>query len=440
MENKKMDNLLYIFIILSFFIQGVIFQSHIIDRKYIFIIYFLDFLIISYTFLKNKKDIKMKLSKMIDIRDFLLIISMTIYRISTMIYYPDLTDKMENIMWMVLTILMYLFGKTYAVCYNKIDNRRISDIALSFGSGLMVFNIVSMISYYFTFDEALDIRAWKTFMAPSSNYYNATIYTFYTLIFIGLFVYGMALFKKNKLFSIWIMTTGLFSAVWHWVVAKTRLPLLYFIISIFISIIIYYVQQIRINGLKKYKKTLIILCSSVISVAVIAILFVRNVSFINEWYSNSILTRDGGIFNNIRFKWAMQSILAMRQYPFGGNQTKYSILGSPHVSWCDIGYRGGILPFVAYILWVILIFKDSFSIAISNSEYRRKLVLIMPFISVFIYSCTEGLTSSTYVFSTIPLFAGIIRGEVLSHIKSSNTKASGYEKENDCEIIFRGKN
>ncbi|MCR5402967.1 MAG: hypothetical protein K6E91_04000, partial [Butyrivibrio sp.] len=122
-----------------------------------------------------------------------------------------------------------------------------------------------------------------------------------------------------------------------------------------------------------------------------------------------------GIFNNVRVKWSLQAIYDLLKYPFGGNHTEYGLgYTTTHLAWTNIAYCGGVIPFLAIMILLLLIFKDIIKLSFSSIvELHQKMILLLPFFGVFLYSCTEDLRIMNYPLCSVFLFAGMIRGQFL---------------------------
>ena len=418
LSDSTITKLYYMCLIIIFFVLGLTFQAG-IPRRIIYICFFCIFLsviILSHLkksdFLKNKKNI-------FDIREILILISMSVYRISLYYYYTDKNDKSEIIIGISAALFIYLIGKYYMLYRDG----NAEGLVYSFGLGLMIFNLISIFSwFYLPYDPDMSRRYWQTLLMPSAGDQAATFFAFHPLLFISLIPYGILILKKNKVFGLIISLTGVFSVLWFTIAVKTRSPLMVFLCTVIASVFIYVVHLISKNGFDKYKKKIMI-SSVVILVAVGVVIFCFcNISSLNEWYKSSFMARNGGIFNNLRVIWAKETFMDLKDYPFGGNQRVFEYnngtgkkINVSHMTWSDIVYTGGIIPFISIFLWLMLALKDIISVIISNKiELSKKMLCILPFIAIFLYSCTEALLRGLYYeFFVLLLFGGMIRGQVL---------------------------
>ena len=66
------------------------------------------------------------------------------------------------------------------------------------------------------------------------------------------------------------------------------------------------------------------------------------------------MNRDGGIFNNIRFKVQRRALEQLFVYPMGGNMMDHLEQAHTHNAWLDMADIGGVIPFFAFVLYTIL--------------------------------------------------------------------------------------
>ena len=375
---------------------------------------------------KTNKDNK---KKFWDIRDVLLIIAMVSYWycIYTKGYYPgDNPDLHDCIMRAVISVSVYIFGKFFIIYDKENNGKNAVNVVIPFGLGLMIFNIISIYSaYHYYYNRVInDVsinRSWLSIMFPTWVM-NATIYSYYPLVLISLLIYSVLFFKKNILINSIIIVSGVASAIWFWVETKTRTPMVGLIMSIIIGILLILIKNIRNRKddyyriIKKYISVTII---GLICLYLVFELFVAD----TEWYKYSIISREGGLFNNVRIKWALQGIHDLLKYPLGGNQTNYGAedYATTHVAWTEFAYCGGIIPFSTIMIWLLLSFMDILKLSLSSIiDQKQKMILLLPFFSVFLYSCTEALRIMNYPLCSVILLAGMIRGTVLTIEKTNS--------------------
>jgi len=402
---------IYIWIILFFL--GLTFEMNIIENKYLIVLLSSMFLFLIILMICDKS-FSIKDHIKFDIRDIFLLVAMAIWRRNLYVY--GVCDPGFSIKYLIIVILMYLYGKYHIIYMNTVfttNDIYKTNVIFPLGLGLMIFNITSMISWYIYPPNSEIGRAWLSLMDPIKGWNVATFYAFHPLLFISLVFWGVITYKNNKIKSNMIIFLGIISSVWFWFVTKTRGPMVILFATVIIGITLNWLQLILKNGFKKYEKKLFYCVIFIVVFVIVGFICIKYVEPIKSLYDSSMLSRDGGILNNIRFKWAKDAVLGLAKYPFGGNKEIEN--STTHVVWTSFASFGGIVPFLLIIIWNILVIKDTVVLSISkNKDIEKKLFIILPYIGVMLYSCTEDLIYYMFEMAVITIIAGMIRGEVIS--------------------------
>ena len=401
------------FIYVFFFCLGVIFPATIIPRKILFCTYMIFFGMFAIYIVcqssKQKSINNLFMNFFVDVRTWALVISIIIYRYKIIRYYENGDDLHQNIMWIALPILMYFFSVVFISYGNKITYDGCKKLIFSFGLGLFIFNIISII--FATLDNnAIKERQIQNFMLGPHSI-AVTVYVFYSLIIISLVPFCVYYYKNNKKYLL-VAGGGIILSLWYLIVMKTRTPPIILFVSIMEFALLWFIQKILDNGFVKYKKRMIYFFVFIIGIVICFVISYRyNIFNIREVYEHSFLNRNGGILNNVRYRIAKEGLLDLKKYPFGNNHSIYVKYAGTHVCWTDFAYHAGIIPFLLIVLWLVLIFIDMTKICISRKiSLEDKLLIILPFMSLFFYSMTESLRDS-YCFYVITLFAGMVHGK-----------------------------
>lgn len=343
------------------------------------------------------------------IRDLLLIIAILLYRASVCLYYSEVHDVNGNIILATVPLMLYFWGKLYIV-YNANNAYRSSMyVLIPLGVGLMIFNMMSIISYYVYGAQGGDGRNWRMFFMGETPL-RATFFAFYPLLFISLISWALFTYKQNKLISTMVVLSGIGSAYWWWNVGQTRSVVFVTILSLGIAGILYFLDLMKAGKIRIYKKHIV----AVLIMTVIAIvIMIFNAESIMELYRNSVFCRDASILENPRIYMMHNALSQLHKYPFGNNQTEvYVGMRTTHVYWTEFAYCGGIIPFISIIGWLILSIKDAIMLAKSEVKIEEKVLLIRPLFAMILYASTEGLRDMFTPFIMM-LIAGMIRGRVL---------------------------
>ena len=430
-ETEKYLKIYNTIIIVVFFVMGVTLHTPFIPRKLLWLFYIVLFLSVIVINILNKSFDLKKTSYWVDIREVLLMVGMGYYWFCKYKYYEGFQDINQDIMFCLIPIIMYMYGKYYIFLSKNDTINNLKNIIFSLGIGLFVFAIISYISsYFFPYDKSLG-RLMHSIMLPGSGHLAVTFFSFYSLIFISLISYGVIFFKDDKIINPIIVLGGVSSALWMLIRVKTRSPIAILLFSIILTIIIYLVHDIRIKGVKKYKKTIIFMLCAFIFAYILFIVCINFVEPIRIAYRSSFLYRDGGIFNNQRIKWSLQAVMDLKDYPLGGNYSKYltfkqnDYIDSTNTTWGDIPYYGGIIPFASIFLWLFFSLKDVIKILKSlEISLNNKVILILPYSAIILYACTENIQDTCYRFSILLLFSGMIRGQILKEMITEDSNLS----------------
>lgn len=127
-----------------------------------------------------------------------------------------------------------------------------------------------------------------------------------------------------------------------------------------------------------------------------------------------IMGRDGGIFNNIRFKLQRRALQQLFVYPMGGD--KMDFMGYPHAhnAWLDIANMGGLIPFFAFSAYTFLtVFELIRWLMKKEIPTERKLILAGIYGAFFLYYTVERAYEGSMHFMTPWFFInGLVHGEL----------------------------
>lgn len=125
---------------------------------------------------------------------------------------------------------------------------------------------------------------------------------------------------------------------------------------------------------------------------------------------------DGGIFHNVRFILWKNALKLMFQHPFGASEYKIEreidqwVDGNAHNSWVDVGYCGGVIPFVLILLFTVFIFVCLYKLW-KNVQEKEKYAIITPFLGMTLYHMFEpGIIASPSFWCAEVFLGGIIVG------------------------------
>ena len=128
----------------------------------------------------------------------------------------------------------------------------------------------------------------------------------------------------------------------------------------------------------------------------------------------SIMGRDGGILNNIRFKLQRAALQQLPLYPFGGDQMDFMGYPYAHNAWLDMANEAGWIPFGAYAIYTFHVVYELIRWLMKKEvSTERKIILAGLFGAFFLYYTVERAFDGSLHFMTPWHFMnGLVHGEL----------------------------
>ena len=196
-------------------------------------------------------------------------------------------------------------------------------------------------------------RIWKDFW--SGEYKYAAWQNSYYLPAMALVLPAIIYFKKRKIINGFIILSACFF-LYISLISESRVTALMFPLVLVIQSVVYVVlekNQLTKNINKKFFVIGIVLGGLVLIGA--GIIFLN--SSVGQGFLE-IMGRDGGIFNNVRFKFQRKALGQIFKYPFGGRKMDFMGYGHAHNAWIDIADAGGVIPFFTFVNYTIYTMFD----------------------------------------------------------------------------------
>ena len=254
-----------------------------------------------------------------------------------------------------------------------------------------------------------DIRVWMDFWLGVCLPGTAQIVYFLPALAM---VFPAILYFKSRKFinALMIFTAGFFTYIAMYSQTRTSvliLPLV-FIAQIILYVILEWKQIKRILLNKKIQIAIGIL----IIFALLVLFMLKDHPIVTQFMS--IMGRDGGIFNNIRFKLQRSALQQLFVYPMGGD--KMDFMGYPHAhnAWLDIANMAGVIPFFAFAAYTFLTIYELIRWLMKQEiSTERKLILAGIYGAFFLYYTVERAFESSMHFMTPWFFInGMVHGEL----------------------------
>lgn len=254
-----------------------------------------------------------------------------------------------------------------------------------------------------------DIRVWLDWW--TKFYLPGTAQIVYFLPALAMVFPGIIYFKNRKLFySVMIVCAAFFTYIAMYSQTRTSvliLPLV-FAAQLFLYVILEWKKVKKILSTKQAKITGIVL---IVALAA-AIFLLKDHPVVKEFMG--IMSRDGGILNNIRFKLQRMALEQLFVYPMGGDQM--SFMGYPHAhnAWLDMANMGGIIPFFAFVIYTLVTIYELIRWLMKKYiPVERKLLMAGVYGAFFLYYMVERAYESSMHFMTPWFFInGLVHGEL----------------------------
>lgn len=254
-----------------------------------------------------------------------------------------------------------------------------------------------------------DIRVWKDIWMSLTI--PGTQQIVYFLPVLAMVFPSITYFKKKKIVSS-LMIVLAFFFIYISMASQTRT-------SVLILPLIFAAQMFLFMILEweKVKKILIhrntkIIGGILLIVLIGAVVVLKDHPLVSSFLG--IMGRDGGIFNNIRFKLQRSALQQLFLYPMGGDQMDFMGYPYAHNAWLDMANMAGWIPFFAFtaytfhVIWELICWLRK-----KEVSTERKLILAGIFGAFFLYYTVERAFDGSLHFMTPWFFInGMVHGEL----------------------------
>ncbi len=325
-----------------------------------------------------------------------------------------------NIIKMVVpTILVYPYMKQLA--WNRKDEY-LEKIILAIALGTFVY---SMLNYY-SFWEGGSVfingerRSWCDFWTRYG--WASTQYSYWGCFIVGLGGYGFYLLSERKWIK-GILVLGMIAVENYIQIAVlNRMVLCITLVSFAVSFLMFLFLN-RKDGTKIRQAIIALLL-----VFAVIILFI--VIKLPDVQSNddfqSILTRDGGIFKNVRFQMIYEAILKLPSHWKGGATMWAAGNYWVHNYWLQVANVSGLLPFILWMIVNVSVVIDTIKIIKHPEIGNRVKYMLIPMVSAIVgYLMMEpgGTESNRYIIFYVLLIA--LMKQIANN--GTNSKKTGIE-------------
>ena len=148
---------------------------------------------------------------------------------------------------------------------------------------------------------------------------------------------------------------------------------------------------------------------------VLSSIWVFNLGDCQSYLKNSFWSRDGGIFNNVRFHAQFSAIEQLFDYPLGGRKMSLpENMYFVHNVWLDMANASGIYSFLCILVYTIYTLADLVKLILNKRiADETKYLLVSAYFSLWLYYMVEtALDAHLMLWAVWMLVCGIIRGNV----------------------------
>ena len=299
----------------------------------------------------------------------------------------------------MITPITYVFPITFLLAHylaaevkmNGGGNEGIIKVLLAMILGLTIHGILN--SYMWLDGQWRDgsFRIWKDFWCDDYKY--AAWQNSYYLPAMAMFLPAL-MYKKNRsvIINIFIMLSAVFF-LYISVVSESRVTALMFPILICMQIVLYMLLE-----RKQFAEKLNMKHVAIAGCVVCVVLILAGIIFVNSSMGQrflNIMSRDGGIFNNIRFKFQRQALGELFVYPFGGRKMEFMGYGHAHNAWIDIADAAGVIPFFAFVIYTFIsVFELVKLLRASYVSTELKLIVFGIYIAFVMFFTIESALES----------------------------------------------
>ncbi len=265
-------------------------------------------------------------------------------------------------------------------------------------------------SYLLSHNESIERGRWPIWNSSNLEPVPRTQQEFYLVMMGCLLVYWVLIIRENHLIgSVGVIVSCL--SVGLGMITDGRMAFGCCLSAFVISAIAVSIEK-RIIKRKSFQSLIVILF---LGFCIFHTLLNNNIFGLADWYNNSMWSKQGGLFHNVRFSLMKQSIELLKDYPWGhcdvlliedeSIKTMYA-----HNSWLDIGKSSGLIPMVLTICFTLTNVFYLIVLCLKSKSIVRYL-LLATFTGMTMYNMFEPAILANYSYWNMEiLIGGMITG------------------------------
>lgn len=308
-------------------------------------------------------------------------------------------DVHATFMPLAMIGIEYFIGKTIGKGVGQVNKKCLVWVALFMG---MPFVVRALLNYsYFLTHEYNYTTVWPYWEVPSVGV-PRTQHEFFLIIPVTLLIFWIICIRDYKILLIGMLESAICISLALY--GRGRLAFCsVIVVAIGVGSLYFFENRERIDIISIIKKIMIVL------IGMITLWLDRG--WVYKALNNLNWGRDGGIFRNVRFILWKNALKLMFQHPFGASEYKIErevdqwLDCNAHNSWIDVGYCGGVIPFVLILTFTIFVFVCLYKLW-KNVSGKEKYAIIAPFFGMTLYHMFEPAIIASPLFWCAEVFLG----------------------------------
>lgn len=217
--------------------------------------------------------------------------------------------------------------------------------------------------------------------------------------------------KKNKIVNTLMLLSALFF-VYISMASESRTSVVIFAAVFCVQLLLYVLVE-RNKVAQMFKSRKVWVATGVVAVLLIIAGIVVIKSPLGQSFL-SIMGRNGGILNNIRFQIQRRGLEQLFEYPWGGYQMNFLGYAHSHNTWIDIADAAGVIPFFSFAAYTLLTIYEMIRWLLKKEiSTERKLIVAGIYGAFFLYYTVErGLGGSMHFMTPWFFLNGMVHGEL----------------------------
>jgi hypothetical protein len=188
---------------------------------------------------------------------------------------------------------------------------------------------------------------------------------------LGSIFYAVKVRKTKKKFSIILIVAAILALIINLGFNGRTESMIAVSVFLLLSLVYIFTEK-KYEIILKHKSVIIKCLIAFLTLILLAVVaYSGNIMGFRKMYDESFLARDGGVFNNIRFHWAIIAFCNIFEYEYGGWALDESInYRTTHNSWLEFGRAYDDIVFCLIVFFLIVtIIRDIYGLLINSKKH-----------------------------------------------------------------------